>query len=198
MTPNERRSRDERLRDILSTAAGICYGMGGYDARLVEFGSGFPAGSGGGGSKGTVSRPVERMALESWEESLKPKTERKEDPVHKAQAEFNKRLEAAHRAMEALWDSYAEVATPRAGVSKVTDPGCELCAQVPDHWCPTFATVKRTNPPKRKGQEPVVVKLRLCDWCHQFARPDRADRLPEHDDLVKHSRGQRVRWKVGA
>lgn len=197
------RSRDERLRDILSTAAGICYGMDAYDERLVQFGSGFPAGSGGGGSKGTVSRPVEAQVIATVDEH-------RSDPAMTLGTEFDKRLEAANRAMDALWDVYAKVATPKMGVAKVSDPGCELCAQVPDncercvrsgmddHWCPTFATVERTIVAKRKGQPDAVVKTRLCSPCYEFARPDRAGRLPSHDEVLDHVEGRRRRWKVGA
>ena len=199
---NPAQSRDERLRDILATTVGICYGMGGYDERLVSFGSGFPGGSGGGGSKGTVSRPVEAQVIATVDEH-------RADPAKEAQAEFDKRLEAAQRALNALWESYAKVATPRLGSSKIVDPGCELCAVVPcgcdrcsaqdhRHYCDVAYTVEHEIPAKRKGQPPSVRKYRLCSNCYEFQRSDRAGRLPSHDEVLDHVEGRRRRWKVGA
>ena len=216
------RSRDERLNELVSIVNGIRWGMPGYDARLVEMSAGFPGGSGGGGSKGSVSRPIEaQLGLNT----KPPKSGEKEDPrwglndpAAEAQREFERHLEATLERAEQLWDTYKRMSVSRVGVEKITDPGCELCAQVPcggtmcarkgegpyrcqgvdDHWCPTFATVERTIVSKRKGQPDTVVKVRVCSSCYEFQRPDRANRLPTHDEVLDHVEGRRRRWKVGA
>ena len=197
------RSRDERLNELVSIVNGIRWGMPGYDARLVELSAGFPGGSGGGGSKGWHKSTVENQVEAILDKGRK-------DPAEEAQREFERHLEQTLERAEKLWDTYKRIALARKGVEKVADPGCELCAQVPDncercvrsdiadHWCPTYATVERTIVSKRKGQPDTVVRIRVCSNCYEFARPDRADRLPTHDEVLDHVEGRRRRWKVGA
>lgn len=189
MTPPH--SRDERLNELVSIVNGIRWGMPGYDQRLVELSAGFRAGIGGGTAKGDHADPTCDQAAAIIEKNRK-------DPAKDAQDQFDKRLLAAERAFSDLWDVYSAVAHVRLGVSRVEDPGCELCNEVPDHWCMTDTTIEVTSPPKRKGQPPTVRKLRLCSWCYQFQRPDRAGRRPEYHEVERHARGLRVRWKVGA
>ena len=199
MTPPK--SRDERLNELVSIVNGIRWGMPGYDQRLVELGAGFPGGSGGGGSKGTVGRPVEAQVIANVDEH-------RTDPAIEAQSEFDKRLEVALREAERLWAEYTKIAQPRMGSAMVTKPGCELCAVVPcgcdrcnaqdhRHHCDALYTVERETP-KRKGQPVTKRKIALCSSCYEFQRPDRANRLPSHDEVLDHVEGRRRRWKVGA
>lgn len=184
-------TRDEKLAELVSIVTGILFGMPGYDQRLSELGGGFPAGSGSGNVKGSVGKPVEAQVIATMDE-------RRGDPADQARSDFDKRLLATLREAEALWSEYRRISQPRMGVSKVADPGCELCNQVPDHWCQTFATVEVTSTAKRRGHDPTVRRVRLCSWCYQFARPNRANRMPTLDEVGLHAQGKRVRWKVGA
>jgi hypothetical protein len=197
-----KKSRDERLNELVAIVNGIRWGMPGYDARLVEITGGFPAGGSGGGSKGTVSRPVEAQVIAAMDEH-------RTDPGAEAQADFDKRLEVALREAERLWDEYTKIAQPRMGSSMVAKPGCELCALVPcgcdrcnaqdhRHHCDALYTVEQDMPAKRKGQQPTKRKVAVCSSCYEFQRADRAGRLPTHDEVLDHVEGRRRRWKVGA
>ena len=195
-------TRDERLNELVAIVNGIRFGMVGYDQRLAEMCAGFPAGSGGGGSKGGVGRPVEAQVIATIDEHRR-------DPAEDVSGDFDKRLSAALREAEALWAEYTRVTHRRMGVTRVSDPGCELCAQVPDncercvrsgvadHWCPTYAT-KEIPVPGRRGQPDTTRKVRLCSSCYEFAREDRANRLPDHAEVIDHAEGRRRRWKLGA
>lgn len=185
------KTRDERLNELVAIVMGVRFGMPGYDQRLVEMCSGFPAGSGGSGSKGTVGRPVEAQVIANVDEHRR-------DPAQDALSDFDRKLEATLREAERLWDEYKRVAQPRMGVSKVVDPGCELCAKVPEHYCATSYTIDIEEPAKNKRAKATVHKMRLCSWCYQFQRPDRAGRLPNEGEVHAHAEGRRVRWKVGA
>lgn len=184
-------SRDERLARLAAIVEGIRWGMPCYDARLVEMAAGFPAGGSGGGSKGDHADPTCDQAAAIIDKHRR-------DPAKEARRRFDQRLEAAERVFGDLLHEYSEVTHVRMGKTKTEDPGCELCNQVPDHWCMTYATVKVTSKPKRKGEEPIVRPVRLCSWCYSHQRPDRAGRMPSHDEVLLHAQGRRVHWKVGA
>lgn len=185
--------RAQLLNELVSIVNGIKWGMPGYDERLAQMTAGFPAMSGGGGSKGTVSRPVEaRLGLTN-----DGPTWGLDDPAATWTADFEKRLERTLREAEKLWDEYKRVAHPKRGAGPTKDPGCELCAKVPEHWCPTYSTIEITVV-GRKGAKPTVRRMPLCLWCYEFQRSDRAGRMPTDQEVQAHSEGRRVRWKVGA
>lgn len=197
-------TRDERLKELVSIVNGVYFGMPGYDQRLSEMCSGFSSRGDGGGAKGNVSRPVEQQVIANMDEHRR-------DPAAEAQTDFDRRLSGALREAEALWEEYKRVAQPKLGVSKVTDPGCDLCSAIPcgcerckaldsPHWCATRYTVERKEEPKpnRRGQQPKVHRFKLCSSCYEFQRDDRAGRLPTHDEVLDHAEGRRRRWKVGA
>lgn len=171
-------SRDERLNELVSIVNGIRWGMPGYDARLVELGSGFPGGSGGGGSKGSHADPTQRQVEAIIDDG-------RTDPAAKVAKDFERRLEAALHAAEDLWSEYKRVTQPRVGVSKLKDPGCELCAKVAEHWCPTFGSLD-------VGAKPNQRRAKLCSWCYRFAVPSGQGRLPTDDEVLAHAEGRRV------
>lgn len=192
-TTEQRRQR--LLNDLVAIVNGVRWGMPGYNTSIVEKSAGFPAGGSSGGSKGAVSRPVEtRLGLNA---DVKNPEWGMDDPAATWQGDFDKRLEKAWRAAEELWQEYKRVGHPKRGAGPMKDPGCELCAKVPEHWCPTYATTEVVTVGK-KGAPDNVRRVPLCVWCYEFQRPDRAGRLPAEVEVVAHSEGRRVRWKVGA
>ena len=172
-------TRDEKLEQIASTAVGVRFGMGAFSERLEEMSAGIPARGQGQGAKGDHSDPT-------WQAVEKPgKT---------AVTRFDRRVEEAHRAIEKLYDAYTEIAQPKRGIERLSDPGCEWCAAaakakgspVPDHWSPVYGYVQFPGSKRR---------WRVCTWCYRFA-VSRVGRRPEVEELWAHAEGRRVYVKT--
>lgn len=172
-------TRDEKLAELANIAVGIRFGMAAFDDRIEEMSAGIPARGQGQGAKGDHSDPTWRAF---------------EKPGRTATTRIDRRVDDAHRAIEKLYAAYAEIAQPKRGIDRLSDPGCEWCAAaakakdspVPDHWAPVYGFV--TFPGSKR-------KWRVCTWCYRFA-VSRVGRRPEVEELWAHAEGKRVYVKV--
>lgn len=178
------RTEDDQLAALAEVAAALHHGRSALDARIGQLGGGYTSASGGGGSGELVGAEsaladgtdVAKQELDRWKRAIK------------------RSLDEACRAL----DQYRRLVQPREGIEKLADPGCELCAKVPAHWCPVYGSrIIMTEPTAKRGR-PTYRTLLLCQWCFQFTWPSRAGRLPEHDEVAAHAEGRRVRWHGGS
>lgn len=201
------------LRSLAEMSAAMHHGRDAFDQRLDELGGGYPS-AGGSGATRTASEggPTAAQAMTHIPGGVLDKQGRPV-PVRSDVAELERKAweRELHKALEhasAMWARYQRIVNVRLGVEKLTDPGCELCAQVTEghcdrcnaltapHWCAARYTIDHTEPAKRKGQTPTTRKLALCSSCYSFQRPDQAGRLPDHGDVLDHAEGRRRRWKA--
>lgn len=173
------------LHEVCVLASAVWWGMPGWRARVQEMSDGgLP--SGGDGSMGASGAdPVSSQ--------LDERGRRRMDPAERERRDLERAAEACQRAMSVLWNTYARTASTRVPPARMEDPGCEMCAMVPDHWCPTYVTIE--TPVNRKGR-PLTKKMRLCFWCYRRQRPSEQGgwgRLPSHDEVQAHAEGRRVR-----
>lgn len=172
------------LDELEELALGIHFGRRAWEDRLRDYSAGVPS-RGEGGRGGAELTPTEAGAASSMGGQA--------DPAAELRADFERHVHRALAEVRAAFRTYLQ-AQPRPGLLKLADPGCELCAQIPGHWCATYATIEEVEPPKTRHGRPTVRRIRLCSWCHQFRRPDRADRLPTLAEVELHSRGIIVRY----
>jgi hypothetical protein len=182
------RKDGDPVRALAEITAALSLGRPALEARIGQLGGGYTSAGGGGGS-GELT-PTEAGAESAM--SGAPDTAKRElDDWKRA---IGRSLDEACRALE----QYRRLVQPRDGIEKMADPGCELCAKVPAHWCPIYgARIIMTEPTSKKGR-PTYHTLLLCQWCFQFTWPSRAGRLPEHDEVIAHAEGRRVGWHGGA
>jgi hypothetical protein len=175
-------TRDEKLKQLAATAAGVCFGMAAFDDRLKEMAAGIPARAQGPGPKGDHSDPTWRAF---------------DKPGQAAGSNLNAKVDAAYAAIEDLYAAYAALAQPKRGIEKLTDPGCEWCTQAaadpkspkPDHRCEVYGHITIEVAGKK-------TRVRVCEWCYRFWLPSRADRPPTTAELWAHALGQRVYLKA--
>lgn len=175
-------TRDEKLAELADIAVGIRFGMAAFDDRLREMSAGIPARGQGLGPKGDHSDPTWRAY---------------DKPGKAAASKLTSRVDAAHEAMKDLYATYAEIAQPKHGLEKLTDPGCEWCTQAandpkspkPDHRCEVYGHITIEVAGKK-------TRVRVCEWCYRFWLPSRADRKPTMPELWAHALGQRVYLKA--
>ncbi len=173
------RKEGDPLAALVQVSAAMLHGRPALERRLGDFAGGYPSGR---RSVSAGSSDDSRSAPEDAAERERRKWLR----------EVSSSLDAACRA----WDTYVRLCEPKAGVVKLTDPGCDLCAPVPGHWCPAYGTRVVVSGPSTK-RKPEVRTLRLCEWCYQFTWPSRAGRLPTLEEVTAHAAGRRVRWHGG-
>lgn len=190
----------DKLQALAELSAAMYHGRDGFEERLGEIAGGFPGGGGGGGAS----------ELDSVEAAVDARVYGGQVDVAEAErAAWERDLRKSLDHALSAWERYKRIVQPRLGVARLTDPGCELCATVPcedprcrcsaidvRHWCATRYTVDIETPAKRNGDRPTVRRLRLCSSCYAFQRPDRAGRLPSHDEVLDHVEGRQRRWKA--
>jgi hypothetical protein len=200
------RTEHDKLAALAQIAAAMHHGRPAFEQRLDEMAGGYPSKGDGGSGSSEDGGPVVAAVIAAVDDH-------RVDVAQLEQAEWERALRRALDAAAVVWEMYKRVAHPRPGVPRMTDPGCELCAKVPDdcerctksgvnqHWCPTYCTVEIPIPPKRKGAEPLVRRVRVCISCYKFQRPEHeggAGRLPDHSEVIDHAEGRRRRRKASA
>lgn len=200
--------REAHLQGALDRLAEVRWGLGAYLERVQDFADGgFPSG-GSGGSSASAADPTgsDRFRLSR-------------DPARAELRAFDREAAAVFAAAQRLHERYARYAQPQEAPARMSDPGCELCAEVT--LTPPMAECKTCRPftacPEHEGyphwsatyvsseidigtpSKPKRAKRRMCYWCWQFSRPvDRGGRgrLPSKEERHAHATGRRVR--VGA
>lgn len=192
--------RSELLHQATEMLTEVWYGHRAFVERQTEARGHFPGGGGGGTSKGSHSDPTSN-AID------------KRDPHSDTLRDFDRAVEDAYRKVLKLWMRYTRDAEPEQGIERMSDPGCELCAQlstaqpVPtcrkcnainpcrDHFgtstvfSPTYLSTEFQMPGPH-GRT-VTVKRRCCYWDWRFLkRNGRVSTLEERRD---HHEGRRVR-----
>lgn len=212
MTDDERRELLAQSRDCL---AEMSWGLAAFVARKREQMGGYPAG-GSGSSAVAYSQPVERQLRE---EGHKPECNERDicncaarlvtahDKAAHELNDFDKALRRINRDVRKVWTAYKDNVAPTQAPARMADPGCEMCAEVENHWCASFmetevvVEVPAKAKSRKQARKPRTVaqlrKLRLCEWCYRFSRPYRHGRLPSLEELHTHASGKRVRVKAG-
>lgn len=169
----------------------VRWGHKAFTDRLAEMGDGgLPSGEGNGRSGGHSS-PVERQLVPEGGEKGKVYS-RHVDPAALELREFEHELRKAWKAATILHQRYTRIATPQSSPTKMTDPGCELCDQIPNHWCPTYVSIEvETSAKKGKAMKR---KLRVCWWCYRHFKA--AEAIPTIEQRTAHAEGRRVPLKA--
>lgn len=182
------RAEPDQLAALARVAADMHHGRSAFEARVSELGGGFP-GRGGGGRGGGELTPTEAGA----EASLSGQADTAAAERKAWERELSRSLEHAY----AAWARYRRVVEPATGVAKLADPGCELCAPVPDHWCPVYGVRVVLIESKNRKAKPEIRTYRLCEWCFTRTWESRMGRLPTFDEVTAHAEGRRVNWHGG-
>lgn len=207
------RKEPDKLEALAAVATALHDGRHAFEERLNELGGGYP----GGGSRGGDESPADdhepvaapsglmrcKVDREEWPctaarlSKMAEARRQQEDVAARERREFERELEASLGAAARAWARYKRVVEPRAGVVKLTDPGCDLCTKVPGHWCPVYGVRVILTEPKSRGAKAKTEAVRLCDWCFRCTWESRMGRLPTTDEVVAHSEGRRVNWRGG-
>jgi hypothetical protein len=203
----------DKLTELALLAATLHDGDPAFRQRLGEMSGGFPSqGDGGHGGSASSGGPTLAAVIAKIDD-------RRSDVADLERSTYERHIGRALTELQAALRVYDRIVQRRIGVSKLEDPGCELCAKVPcggtlckvskdgtyrcelmadaRHWCAKYASVPVITA-GRKGQPDVVTRVVLCSSCYEFNRPDAAARLPTHDEVLDHVEGRRRRWKVPA
>ncbi|MCA1572723.1 MAG: hypothetical protein LC798_20995 [Chloroflexi bacterium] len=205
----------DRLDALARITAAMLHGRAIREQRLDELGGGYPTAGGNGTGNADNGGPTAANALARirggrLDEHGNPLPVAV-DVAHTERVAWERDLRKALEHAAALWAQHLRLGQLRDGAPKLTDPGCELCAQVPcdnpkcrcsaidgRHYCPTRYTVEVVDEPKpnRKGTAPTVRLVGVCSSCYEFQRADRAGRLPDHGEVLDHVEGRRRRYSV--
>lgn len=183
------RAEEDKLEALAKVTAAMHHGRPAFDRRVSELSGGFSSRGEGGGSGDGLTQ-----AEAGAESALAGQSDTGMAELEAWERDIARSLDIACRA----WERYTRLVQPRDGVEKLADPGCELCALVPAHWCPVYGTRVIMTEPKSKRARPQLRTLMLCQWCFTFTWPSRAGRLPEPEEVEAHAEGRRVNWRGGA
>lgn len=184
------RKEADKLAALAQLTTALHHGRPAFERRLGELKAGYRSrGEGGGGAGGSELTPAEAGA--------ESRMEGQTDTAEQVEAEYLRELTSSFDAACRAYERWKRVVQPREGVAKLTEPGCELCAQVPDHWCPVFGFRVVMSEPETRRDRSTFRTLWLCEWCFTRTWPSRMGRLPTHDEVVAHAEGRRVFWHGG-
>lgn len=203
-------SREQKLAEIESIAAGIRHGLAAFADRLEEMGPGIGQRGNNRGGKGGVSCPVEVAAL----------TERAPDVV--TSQRYNRLVDAAHAIMVDLDAAYGEIARTQRGVPAKGKPSCGWCAEAVAAAEKVarrelakarakgneVVTLNDLSPVRldyrsdtylygeEKRGDKVVGRVLVCEWCYRFSI--REECKPSIEERWVHAQGGRMPKKPKA
>lgn len=184
------RKEPDKLAALAQVTTAMLHGRPALDHRLDELGAGCR-----GRSEGVRGEAELTQAEAAAERVLAGESQ--EDVAERERREFERELTSSLDAACRAWERYKRVVEPRDGVAKLAEPGCELCAKVPNHWCPVYGFKVVMTEPVTKRDRPKFHTLWLCEWCLTRTWPSRMGRLPTNDEVTAHAEGRRVNWRGG-
>lgn len=192
------RAEEDKLGTLAELMAAMHHGRPALERRLAELAGGYStAGGSGSGEPKQENAEEAGVKLTRTEAGAQSAMEGQQDTAKREREAWERELDRTLREAARVWERYRRLVQPRDGVEKLADPGCELCAKVEGHWCPVYgAKAILIEPVSKKGRAKVRV-VTLCQWCLQFTWPSRAGRLPQHEEVVAHAEGRKVRWRGG-
>lgn len=190
--PNRKAMLDEAAAGIME----VSLGHGALVDRVNEWAGGYPGGGDGGGSV-AVADPNAQV-------------HERRDPADQVFKRYDEQLFKTLREVNRLVAIQRQHVEARPGVATLSDPGCELCGDVPrgrpdaecrkcgpvvacwDHggeaiWSASYVTTEVTGTGKRATPR----RLRACYWCFRFRKNN--GRLPTKDERKNHHEGKTVR-----
>ena len=164
------------LAQITELSQEVRFGLSGYLDRVDEMTGNYPAtAAGGGSSPGSHSDPTSASSG-------------KRDPGKAELKDFDNLVLRAHKAILDLHGRWLRNCAPQPSPTKIDDSGCELCAEIPNHWCARYCGIE-VETKARRGEK--TRRYLVCYWCYSHYR--RIGELPSVDQRQSHAEGRRMR-----